>query len=159
MDKLGVRMKKFKNTLLVGFFKNQSKSNIFTKEIPVNFTGNSFVNFTGISFVKLTSISFKWDFPYTWSEFWKNVFFWFWQKFRGISYIIWRQIINLEFLCLFNFNGISFIFDGIFLLPVTLQSPSGVQCSKPYGEREARVVRVGVWGSKGSFNFPQFQVC
>ena len=92
LDNLEVQMRKFKNTLLVGFFKNQSKSNIFTKEIPVNFTGNSFVNFTGISFVKLTSISIKWDFPYTWSEFWKNVFFWFWQKFRGIS--LWKNFVK-----------------------------------------------------------------
>ena len=57
LDKLGVQMRKFKNSLLVGFFKNQSKSHIFTKEISVNFTGNSFVNFTGISFVKLNAIS------------------------------------------------------------------------------------------------------
>ena len=64
LDKLGVRMRKIKNTLLVGFFLNQSKSNIFTKEIPVNFAGNSFGNFTGISFLKLTSISIKRDFPY-----------------------------------------------------------------------------------------------
>ena len=33
LDKLGVRRNKIKNTLLVGFFKNQSKSNIFIKEI------------------------------------------------------------------------------------------------------------------------------
>ena len=45
LDKLGVRIKKIKNTLLVGFFSNQSKSNIFTKEISRIFTGNSFVNF------------------------------------------------------------------------------------------------------------------
>ena len=34
LDKLGVRIKKIKNTLLVGFFENQSKSNIFSKENP-----------------------------------------------------------------------------------------------------------------------------
>ena len=34
LDKLGVRIKKIKNTLLAGFFENQSKSNIFSKENP-----------------------------------------------------------------------------------------------------------------------------
>ena len=37
LDKLGVRIKKIKNTLLVGFFENQSKSNIFIKEAPCKF--------------------------------------------------------------------------------------------------------------------------
>ena len=37
LDKLGVRIKKIKNTLLVGFFSNQSKSNIFVKEITCKF--------------------------------------------------------------------------------------------------------------------------
>ena len=37
LDKLGVRRNKIKNTLLVGFFKNQSKSNIFIKEITCKF--------------------------------------------------------------------------------------------------------------------------
>ena len=32
LDKLGVRIKKIKNTLLVGFFKNQSKSRLFEKK-------------------------------------------------------------------------------------------------------------------------------
>ena len=37
LDKLGVRINKIKNTLLVGFFKNQSKSKIFIKEITCKF--------------------------------------------------------------------------------------------------------------------------
>ena len=37
LDKLGVRRNKIKNTLLVGFFKNQSKSQIFIKEITCKF--------------------------------------------------------------------------------------------------------------------------
>ena len=32
LDKLGVRIKKIKNTLLVGFFLNQSKSNKFYRD-------------------------------------------------------------------------------------------------------------------------------
>ena len=32
LDKLGVRMRKFKNTMLVGFFKNLSKSRLFIRE-------------------------------------------------------------------------------------------------------------------------------
>ena len=39
------------------FFKNGSKLNILKREVPLNFTGNSFVNFKGISFVKLEAIS------------------------------------------------------------------------------------------------------
>ena len=37
LGKLGVRINKIKNTLLVEFFKNQSKSNIFLKEITCKF--------------------------------------------------------------------------------------------------------------------------
>ena len=45
MDKLGVRIKKIKNTLLVGFFQNQSKSNIFTREITRKFYREFFCKF------------------------------------------------------------------------------------------------------------------
>ena len=45
LDKLGVRIKKIKNTLLVGFFKNQSKSNIFIKEITCKFYREFFCKF------------------------------------------------------------------------------------------------------------------
>ena len=141
MDKLGVRIKKIKNTLLVGFFKNQSKSNIFTKEIPVNFTGNSFVNFTGISFVKLTSISIKWDFPYTWSEFWKNVFFWFWQKFRGIS--LWKNFVK------------GFPFFVARYLTISLRGPVLQTLRRAQASLMGRVGRVGR-KSKGSFIFFSF---
>ena len=49
------------------FFKNSSKLDIFTKEIPknfkgitfINFSGISLVNFMGISLIKLKSISIK----------------------------------------------------------------------------------------------------
>ena len=39
LDKLGVRMRKFKNTLLVGFFKNQSKSRLFIREFLCKIEG------------------------------------------------------------------------------------------------------------------------
>ena len=45
LDKLGVRIKKIKNTLLVGFFENQSKSNIFCKENPCKFYREFFSKF------------------------------------------------------------------------------------------------------------------
>ena len=74
LDKLGVRIKKIKNTLLVGFFENQSKSRLFIKDFPCQIEGEfdgmgrgvfyiCFVVFYGISFIK-----FKWfkccPFPY-----------------------------------------------------------------------------------------------
>ena len=48
LDKLGVRIKKIKNTLLVGFFENQSKSNKFYRDffckIEVDFNLKGFSN-------------------------------------------------------------------------------------------------------------------
>ena len=43
LDKLGVQMRKFKNTLLVGFFKNQSKSRLFTREFLCKIEGEKFL--------------------------------------------------------------------------------------------------------------------
>ena len=43
LDKLGVRIKKIKNTLLVGFFENQSKSRLFIKDFPCKIEGEIFL--------------------------------------------------------------------------------------------------------------------
>ena len=43
LDKLGVRIKKIKNTLLVGFFENQSKSRLFIKDFPCKIEGENFL--------------------------------------------------------------------------------------------------------------------
>ena len=45
VDKLGVRINKIQNALLVGFFKNQSKSDFLkknTEDFPVKFTSDFF---------------------------------------------------------------------------------------------------------------------
>ena len=44
LDKLGVWIKKIKNTLLVGFFENQSKSQLFIKDFPCKIEGEDFLN-------------------------------------------------------------------------------------------------------------------
>ena len=68
LDKLGVRIKKIKNTLLVGFFKNQSKSRLFEKKIqkdfPVKWTQ---IKYKGNSFIKFSTISIFW-----WTFFWSD---------------------------------------------------------------------------------------
>ena len=43
LDKLGVRIKKIKITLLVGFFENQSKSRLFIKDFPCKIEGENFL--------------------------------------------------------------------------------------------------------------------
>ena len=43
LDKLGVRIKKIKITLLVGFFENQSKSRLFIKDFPFKIEGENFL--------------------------------------------------------------------------------------------------------------------
>ena len=53
LDKLGVRIQKIKNTLLVGFFLNQSKSNIFSKENPCKFYREFLVKFCRDFFNKI----------------------------------------------------------------------------------------------------------
>ena len=78
LDKLGVRIKKIKNTLLVGFFKNHTKSrpSNFTKQERPFCEKFSFFDFfglfsfKGISLIKLKCIyffnvvHFYWDFYY-----------------------------------------------------------------------------------------------
>ena len=43
LDKLGVRMRKFENTLLVGCFKNQYKSQLFIRDFPCKIEGGNFI--------------------------------------------------------------------------------------------------------------------
>ena len=88
LDKLGVRINKIKNTLLVGFFKNQSKSNIFIKEIICKFY-REFILKGILEYFFSRSDHFIKDFSC---------------KFKAISIFWWNC-----FLVPFSFKGISFL--------------------------------------------------
>ena len=53
LDKLGVRIKKIKKTLLVGFFLNQSKSSTLLKRNPSKFYREFFCKFYRDFFYKI----------------------------------------------------------------------------------------------------------